>query len=669
MLIALTAPASAAADRIAYVTDNSSNSVTPIDLATNTAGTPITLGGAPISVAITPDGKTAYVTTVGSDGVTPIDIATNTAGTPIPVGVTPLSVAVTPDGKTAYVTSLRSDGVTPIDIATNTAGTPIPVGGPSIGVGVTPDGTTAYVTTPGSSSVTPIDIATHTAGTPITVGSLPISVAITPDGQTAYVGNEGSGSVTPIDIATHTAGTPIPVGTNPAGVAITPDGTTAYVANAGSGSVTPIDVATNTARTPVTLSDAPFRVAITPDGKTAYVANEGTGSVTPIDVATNTAGTPIMLGGSATGIAVVPDQAPTAAFTASSTSVGQATTFDASGSSDSDGTVRQYQWSFGDGQAILTGSPTITHSYAAAGAYTATVTVTDNEGCSTRIIFTGQTMSCNGSPTAQVQHRVVVATPAPAPITLVAPVSTAAPHISGTADLGRSLSCSTGRWSGKPTRYGYQWKRNGSTIPGATKPTYIVHAADQGSILTCSVTASNVAGASAPIPSNEILIRRRCPQPTGQLDGTRLGPLALGLTRARARGRLPRFAVRGNGFDNFCLSPGPGIRVGYPSAKLLRSLPPNARTPIMDRIVLALTANPFYALHGARPGMRLAAVAARLKLAKALRIGVNDWYIAPGHTSDGILKVRHGTIEEIGLASKRLTTGRRAQGRFMLSFG
>lgn len=263
----------------------------------------------------------------------------------------------------------------------------------------------------------------------------------------------------------------------------------------------------------------------------------------------------------------------------------------------------------------------------------------------------------------------MVATPAPTPVTPVAPVSTAAPQISGAAGIGRSLSCSAGSWSGKPTSYGYQWKRNGSTIPGATKPTYTALAADQGKILTCTVTASNVAGASAPATSNEIVIPRRCPQPTGLLDGKRLGPLALGLTRARARDRLPHFAVRGDRFDNFCLFAGPGIRVGYPSAKLLRSLPPSERTPITDRIVLALTANPFYALQGARPGMRLAAVAARLKLAKALRIGLNDWYMVPGYTSDGVLKVRDGTIQEIGLASKRLTTARDAQLRFMLSFG
>jgi YVTN family beta-propeller protein len=363
----------------------------------------------------------------------------------------------------------------------------------------------------------------------------------------AYVTDYSQNSVTPIDLASNTAGTPIPVGPSPISVAITPDGKTAYVTTLGSDGVTPIDIATNTTGTPIQISNTPFRVAITPDGRTAYVANAGSGSVTPIDLATNTAGTPITLGGSATGIAIVPDQAPTAAFTASSTSVGQATTFDASSSSDTDGTVGQYQWSFGDGKAALTGSRTITHSYAAAGAYTATLTVTDNEGCSTRTIFTGQTMSCNGSPTAQVRHQVVVAAPAPTAITPVVPASTAPPQISGTAGIGQSLSCSAGSWSGNPTSYRYGWKRNGSTIPGASKSTYTVQAGDQGDILACTVTPSNVAGASAPTTSNEILIPRRCPQPTGLLNGKMLGPLALGLTRARARDRLQHFAVRGDG--------------------------------------------------------------------------------------------------------------------------
>ena len=58
-----------------------------------------------------------------SGGPRPLGIAlTRTPGTPIPVGIDPVSIVVTPDGKTACV----ADGntVTPITVKTNTAGTP-----------------------------------------------------------------------------------------------------------------------------------------------------------------------------------------------------------------------------------------------------------------------------------------------------------------------------------------------------------------------------------------------------------------------------------------------------------------------------------------------------------------------------------------------------------------
>jgi len=110
--------------------------------------------------------------------VTPITVATNTAGTPIPVGDAPFAVAVTPDGSTAYVANFSSSDVTPIAVATNTAGTPIPVGNDPFGVAVTPDGATLYVTNSDDGDVTPIAVATNTAGTPIAVGSGPSGVAI-----------------------------------------------------------------------------------------------------------------------------------------------------------------------------------------------------------------------------------------------------------------------------------------------------------------------------------------------------------------------------------------------------------------------------------------------------------------------------------------------------------
>jgi PKD repeat protein len=54
--------------------------------------------------------------------------------------------------------------------------------------------------------------------------------------------------------------------------------------------------------------------------------------------------------------------------------------FNASGSSDPDGSISNYAWSFGDGGTSSGASATASHTYSAVGTYTAKVTVTDNRG-------------------------------------------------------------------------------------------------------------------------------------------------------------------------------------------------------------------------------------------------------------------------------------------------
>jgi len=70
---------------------------------------------------------------------------------------------------------------------------------------------------------------------------------------------------------------------------------------------------------------------------------------------------------------------PSASFTYSpeSPEEGKTVTFDASGSSDTDGTIVSYSWDFGD-ENTATGETT-THSYASAGTYGVTLTVADND--------------------------------------------------------------------------------------------------------------------------------------------------------------------------------------------------------------------------------------------------------------------------------------------------
>jgi PKD repeat protein len=83
------------------------------------------------------------------------------------------------------------------------------------------------------------------------------------------------------------------------------------------------------------------------------------------------------LRGTSTRTFDVTDSPPTASFTAECS--GLTCRFDGSGSSDRDGTVLLYAWSFGDGRTATTSDAVVNHSYAP-GTYTVRLTVSDNAG-------------------------------------------------------------------------------------------------------------------------------------------------------------------------------------------------------------------------------------------------------------------------------------------------
>jgi len=71
------------------------------------------------------------------------------------------------------------------------------------------------------------------------------------------------------------------------------------------------------------------------------------------------------------------------------------------------------------------------------------------------------------------------------------------PTVSGSAQVGSTLTTGTGEWKPAPVTLAYQWLRDGNAISGATKSSYQLTAADAGRKISVTVTGSKSGYASA----------------------------------------------------------------------------------------------------------------------------------------------------------------------------
>lgn len=416
-LATLLVGATSALGREAWVADYDSGTVVVIDVATNTVSATIPIGvvAGPYNLAISPDGKTAYVLNYDGASVQPIDVATKTLlGPPIQVGEAPIGIAITPDGKRAIVASTQEKDIFFVDLQTRQlVGSPLEVGSSPQGVAITPDGSRAYVANNDGESVAVVDLATNQLlGLPIPVADGPYGLAVTPDGKHVVVASADDKVVTAISTATNQVlGAPVPAD-DPQTVAISPDGTRAFVTNYAGSSIPVLGVPALTPLGSIPIAQTEY-IALTPDGKRGFASQYTSGAIAAFDpFALQPFGAPVEVGSGPGQIAVVPDQSPAATYTAPArVRPGVAVTLNASGSSDSDGTVTGFAWNFGDGKTANAAAPQQKHTFAKPGKFKVALTVTDNEGCSAPLVFTGQTAYCSGSPGATVTKTVKVAYP------------------------------------------------------------------------------------------------------------------------------------------------------------------------------------------------------------------------------------------------------------------
>ena len=93
----------------------------------------------------------------------------------------------------------------------------------------------------------------------------------------------------------------------------------------------------------------------------------------------------------------------------------------------------------------------------------------------------------------------------------IAPVNLVAPQLSGPVGEGQSISLDMGLWAYDTTRPAptltLQWHRNGSDIPGAITPSYMVTEADVGKTLACSITATQPDHDTVTLVSDTVVVQ------------------------------------------------------------------------------------------------------------------------------------------------------------------
>ena len=199
----------------------------------------------------------------------------------------PLSLAISPDGKTLYASDPTAASVAVLDISGKTAPRTVALKGVPRGLALSGDGKLLYVALRGTGTVAVIDTAKASVASEIPAGRWPEAVAVADKSKRLYVCNQDTHSVSVVDLATGKAIEEIPVIREPASVAVTPDEKHVVVANFlphGAGTditlgaaVSIIDAAKLAVASTVKLpagSTAVYGVCVSPDGKWAYAVHQ-----------------------------------------------------------------------------------------------------------------------------------------------------------------------------------------------------------------------------------------------------------------------------------------------------------------------------------------------------------------------------------------------------------
>jgi hypothetical protein len=130
------------------------------------------------------------------------------------------------------------------------------------------------------------------------------------------------------------------------------------------------------------------------------------------------------------------------------------------------------------------------------------------------------------------------------------PTNTQPPTITGTPQVGSTLTAKEGTWTGTPTDYDYTWRRcdadggSCSIISGANEKTYVLKQVDQANTIRVGVTAQNADGRTTATSVPTAVIREApAPPSTTGCDRPGTGMIPVGELGATNQLLIDRQAV------------------------------------------------------------------------------------------------------------------------------
>jgi len=643
-------------------------------------GTPVAVGTELDAIAVNPAGKiVAAVDPIsGNVDTLSIDPASGAlapaGGSPFAAGRDPDAVAFNPAGNLLAAVNFVDNSVSVFSVSaagalTAVPGSPFPTGLGPRAVAFSPAGNLLAVANQTDNTVSTFAVGgggtLAPVGSPSTTGAEPVAVSFNPAGSLLAVANEGDNTVSvftvgPGGILTPSAGSPLTAGDNPASVAFNPAGTLLAVANSAASTVSMF--ATGPAASEFSVvPGSPFPSGADP----LSVAFDSGGDL--LATADNLDDTTAIFSVGAGGSLALEPGAPYAsgsgphsvAFVPGSNIVATA---------NSDGTISLLEpippptptivapaahQSFSRGETVQTRFYCL---YSPQGPGISSCTDSAGTRSPFGLLNTNTLGAHTYSITAVSADGLTATTSVTYTVTAAPPAATKPPAIRGKIAVGKTITCTRGTWSGGPTKFTYQWARNGVPLDAATRPTYKIKTLDAGSQLGCTVTGY-LKTVSAPASSQPLPVplhaTRSCPAAAGLLTPTTLGTLALGDTAKQARAAMKGSKVsHASGRTQFCLSPDK-IEIGFPDRtlrKLLRGRPASSHS------VWMLTGNPHYTDSNVGIGMSLKSAEKVLNPGVVEQAKSTSIYLVRQPKSTVVIVAnKKGVIQQIGIADNRAT--------------